>query len=238
MKCFYRTASACVVFCGWILTAGPLPCAASEESVDRATQSALAMDVHPEHGAALYAEFCAKCHGPTAQGNAVKRIPALAGQRFAYLVRQLADFSGAQRDSATMHAVVSQPRLREPQTWADVAAHLNGLELTRRAQTGDGLHSALGRGIFHEQCASCHGSDARGDSGGFVPSLRSQDYGYLAGQMHKLAAGHRHNVDENLVRFLASFDDQEIAGVADYLSRLHGPYVNHKRMRNDGYVVD
>ena len=72
-------------------------------------------------------------------------------------------------------------------------------------ETGDGAHVALGRGIFHEQCASCHREDARGDDDGFVPALRTQHSPYLVSQMHKLADGHRHNVDENLVRFLRSF---------------------------------
>lgn len=211
---------------------------ASEETVDRSTQAALALDVHPARGASLFAQSCARCHGPHAEGNAMRAIPALAGQRFAYLVRQLANFSGAERDSAAMHRVIAQTELRDPQTWVDIAAYLNNVPLARRARTGDGTHVALGRGIFHEQCAGCHGADARGDADGFVPSLRSQDYAYLVDQLHKLAEGHRHNVDENLVRFIRSFDDQEISATADYLSRLHGPGLDRKKMRNDGVVVD
>jgi hypothetical protein len=56
--------------------------------------------------------------------------------------------------------------------------------------------------------------------------------------MHKLGEGHRHNVDENLVRFLRSFDDQDMSATADYLSRLRGPGATHKTMRTDGVVVD
>jgi len=168
----------------------------------------------------------------------VSGIPALAGQRFAYLVRQLANFAGGERDSGSMHAVVSQEELREPQTWVDIAAYLNRVPLSSRPQTGDGARLALGRGIFHEQCATCHRGDARGDSDGFVPSLRNQHYHYLVNQLHKLGAGYRHNVDENLVRFWGSFDDQDIRATADYLSRLRGPGAVHKVMRNDGVVVD
>ena len=42
----------------------------------------------------------------------------------------------------------------------------------------------------------------------------------------------------DLVRFLASFDDEDIRATADYLSRLRGPGAVHKIMRNDGVVVD
>jgi cytochrome c553 len=211
---------------------------ASEESVDRATKTALSLDAHPERGAAQFDLYCVSCHGSQAQGDAGKGIPALAGQRFAYLVRQLANFVGEERDSGSMHAVVSQKELREPQTWVDIATYLNKVSLSTRVQTGDGTRLALGRAIFHEQCATCHRGDAHGDGDGFVPSLRNQHYHYLVNQLHKLGEGYRHNVDENLVRFIASFDDQDIRATADYLSRLHGPGAVHKVMRNDGVVVD
>jgi len=211
---------------------------ASEESVDQATQTALDLDAHPDRGGAQFELHCARCHGSQAQGRAGTGIPALAGQRFAYLVRQLANFAGAERDSHTMHAVVSQTEVREPQTWADIAAYLNRVPMSNRTQTGDGTRLGLGRGIFHEQCASCHRGDAHGDGDGFVPSLRNQHYHYLVNQLRKLGEGYRHNVDENLVRFIRSFDDKDISATADYLSRLHGPGAVHKVMRENGVVVD
>ena len=211
---------------------------ASEESVDQATQAALSLDAHPKRGASVYAKYCTQCHGPKAHGDAARTIPALAGQRFAYLVRQLANFSGGERDSSAMHKVVSQQVLQKPQTWVDIAAYLNNAPLINAAQNGDGKHLSLGEGIFHEQCASCHSHDARGDADGFVPSLRSQHYSYLVAQIHGLAAGRRHNVDENLMRFFKSLEDGDISAVADYLSRLQGPGSDRKKMRNDGVVVD
>lgn len=160
---------------------------ASEESVDRATQTALSLDAHPARGAAQFDLYCVRCHGSQAQGDAGTGIPALARQRFAYLVRQLANFAGGERDSGAMHAVVSRKELREPQTWVDIAAYLNRVPLSNRVQTGDGTRLALGRGIFHEQCATCHKGDAHGDEDGFVPSLRNQHYHYLVNQLHNLA---------------------------------------------------
>jgi hypothetical protein len=60
----------------------------------------------------------------------------------------------------------------------------------------------------------------------------------LVVQMHKIGEGNRHNVDENLMRFLHSFDDRDMNATADFLSRLHGPGAVRKIMRNDGVVVD
>jgi cytochrome c553 len=212
--------------------------APSAEQVDRQTQAALSMDSHPDRGGQAFVRYCAKCHGPRASGDAKGAIPALAGQRYAYLIRQLANFAGAERDSSAMHGVVSQAELRAPQMWADIAAYLNGLPSRSPRSTGPGDEVALGRGIFHEQCATCHGLDASGDADGFVPSLRHQHYAYLNTQMHKLARGYRHNVDEELLLFLKTFDDRDISSTADYLSRLTGAGVNRKKMRADGEVVD
>jgi cytochrome c553 len=230
---------------GGIITAIAVWCAlsavdacASEEFVDRATKAALTLDAHPDRGGAQFARHCTRCHGLQAQGDAERAIPALAGQRFAYLVRQLANFAGGERDSDTMHRVVSQKEIRGPQTWVDVASYLNRVPRTDRVHDGDGKRLALGRAIFHEQCASCHAGDAHGDEDGFVPSLRNQHYRYLLGQMHKLGQGYRHNVDENLVRFLGNFDEQDMQATADYLSRLRGPGAVHEVMRLDGVVVD
>ncbi len=52
--------------------------------------------------------------------------------------------------------------------------------------------------------------------------------------MHKLGDGRRYNVDENLVRFLHSFDEQDMNATADYLSRLRRVGAVHKVMRADG----
>jgi len=215
-----------------------LPVLASAESVDRMTQSALELDAHPERGAEQFQQSCTRCHGRHAQGDPERAIPALAGQRFRYLVRQLANFAGGERDSTVMQRVVAHKSLGRAQTWVDVAAYLNNLPVTTEKSTGPGQHAALGRGIFHEQCASCHKADARGDDDGFVPSLRNQNYPYLLRQLQILPEGSRHNVDENLVRFWGSLSAEDVEGTADYLSRLRGPGHVHKEMRSDGAVVD
>jgi cytochrome c553 len=133
-----------------------------------------------------------------------------------------------------MHAVVSKAALNEPQAWADLAGYLSQLPPVRFPETADGKGVELGEAIFHEQCASCHEDDARGDDDGFIPSLRDQHYSYLVRQIRSMAASHRLNVDADLVRFLDSFDTDEITSVADYLSRLRGPARDRAKLRDDG----
>lgn len=81
------------------------------------------MDAHPVRGKELYSEYCSRCHGGAGQSNAGKVIPALAGQRFTYRVRQLANFAGAERESRTMQGVAVQPAINDPQEWVNIAAY-------------------------------------------------------------------------------------------------------------------
>ncbi len=54
----------------------------------------------PELGERLYAEHCADCHGERGEGNPNKRIPALAGQHFRYLIRQFEAIRDGRRKNA------------------------------------------------------------------------------------------------------------------------------------------
>ena len=214
------------------------PSEASPLKVDELVRQTLQLDSNAQNGAKVYAARCARCHGAGAIGNAETVIPSLAGQRRAYLVKQLADFSELERDSKDMHAIVTRPDLSDPQVWADVSAYLNALPPLRYPQAGAQQEVELGEAIFQQHCASCHEEDARGDDDGFVPSLRDQHYSYLVRQMRSIASWHRLNVDEDLVRFLDSLDDDEQTAVAAYLSRLHGPVRDRTKMRDDGTVGD
>ena len=211
---------------------------ASPESVDEKVRNTLQLDQNTERGAALYANHCAECHGQRALGSASRVIPSLAGQRRAYLVKQLADFSELEREERQMHMVVAKPELAHEQAWADLAGYLNSLPRASFPQTGDGRGLELGEAIFQDQCASCHQEDGRGDDDGFIPSVRDQHYSYLVRQMRSIASWHRLNVDADLVRYLDSLDTEEATAVADYLSRMRGPIQDHDRMNSDGTTND
>lgn len=211
---------------------------ASPERVDQLVQTALQLDPKPDHGAALYRKNCSTCHGAAGYGDAVGVIPALAGQRQAYLIKQLADFAELERDATQMHNVVARRELSEPQAWVDLAAYINKLPGTSSPQTGYGEFVSLGEASFRQWCASCHEADGRGDDDGFVPSLRNQHYSYLIREIRSLAGGHRFNVDPELVLFLDSLDTDEITGLADYISRMKGPVRDRAKLRPDGQVND
>lgn len=196
---------------------------AGSARVDERVSAALRLLPSPSRGQALYEASCAGCHGMDARGDGKRSIPALAGQRQTYLLKQLADFTEIERDSEVMHRVVSRQVLARPQSWADIAAYVSSLEAAQLGERGDGKRLQLGEAIFREQCAACHGDDGRGDREGFVPSLRNQHYSYLLRQMRDIAGWHRRDVEEGLIRFLESLAPDEQEAVADYLARLQGP---------------
>lgn len=207
---------------------------ASPTRVDQQVRAALQLEANVKRGGGLYAVHCASCHGPQALGDAKNVVPALAGQRQAYLIKELADFAELERDSSDMHKVAARTAVADPQAWADLSGYLSNLPAVRFPETGDGGGVELGEAIFQEQCASCHEDDARGDDDGFIPSLRDQHYGYLVRAMRGIGASHRLNIDADLARFLDSLDTDEITSVADYLSRLRGPTRDRAKLNDDG----
>jgi cytochrome c553 len=48
-------------------------------------------------GASTYFRKCERCHGPLGQGDLMRRRPRLAGQHYAYLLRQLQETRAGQR---------------------------------------------------------------------------------------------------------------------------------------------
>jgi ubiquinol-cytochrome c reductase cytochrome c subunit len=214
------------------------PALASPERVDELIRTALELDPDVARGAKLYQAQCSNCHGPKAFGDAKQLIPALAGQRRAYLIKQLADFAELERVATQMHRVAAQAEVGEPQEWADITAYINGLPPMTAQQFGDGKDLSLGEAAYDQWCASCHGADGRGDDDGFAPSLRNQHYAYLLHQMRELAVGHRTNVEPELVLFLDSLEAEEMRGLADYMSRMKGPTIDRYEMRDDGFVGD
>jgi len=52
-----------------------------------------------EQGSRIYAEKCQACHGPGAKGDAAHGVPRLAGQHYAYLMRQMYDAVDGRRPS-------------------------------------------------------------------------------------------------------------------------------------------
>jgi cytochrome c553 len=79
-------------------------------------------------GAEVYNRSCVSCHGKTGNGSARERIPRLAGQNYAYLVRQIHDGVEGRRPNLP----ASHIRLLKELDYADIIGVADYLARTPR----------------------------------------------------------------------------------------------------------
>jgi cytochrome c553 len=58
-----------------------------------------------EHGARLYSEHCARCHGPEGEGDGDRYVPRLQSQHYVYLLRQFEGIQHGRRANANPEMV-------------------------------------------------------------------------------------------------------------------------------------
>lgn len=171
------------------------------------------------HGKALFAT-CAACHGADGLGIRDGSVPAIAGQHFNVIVRELIDYRYDKRWNVLMEHIADEHNLGDARNVADVAAYSSDLRPARTAGVGDGRFVGAGAEFYARACASCHGRAAKGDDRHPYPRLAGQHYEYLLRQMDDAVQGRRPNFSRQHVRLLARFERDDFAAVADYLSRL------------------
>ncbi|KAF2991488.1 cytochrome c (plasmid) [Methylocystis sp. MJC1] len=123
--------------------------------------------------------YCKTCHGLDGQGfRGAYAMPRLAGQQTEYLEDQLHAFMERRRLHPLMQNVA---RALNPATLSAIAAHFK--ELNPKPLVGPAASKGLiaaGKKLYDEgvpdkqipACASCHGSEAKGD--GATPRLAGQ----------------------------------------------------------------
>ncbi|MGH8286587.1 MAG: c-type cytochrome [Steroidobacteraceae bacterium] len=185
----------------------------------REFQAVLSRTPDVERGAQLF-ETCAACHGRDGGGVSDGTVPAIAGQHYRVIVKQLVDFRHDRRWDIRMEHFVDRHRLPEPQQLADLASFVS--QMQRTSHPGRVDPELLGRGasVYFVQCESCHGPIGEGDADDVVPRLAGQHSDYLIRQFYDAVEGRRPNMDGEHARRLAKLDRDEIVGIADYLSRL------------------
>jgi cytochrome c553 len=121
--------------------------------------------------------YCKTCHGLAGQGyRGASPIPRLAGQQPEYLENQLRAFIERRRNGSFMPKVVSG---LSPTMIKAVAEHFRDLN-PKPVMSAPGELAAIGKKLYEEgmpatgiqPCATCHGSDAKGD--GAHPRLAGQ----------------------------------------------------------------
>lgn len=185
-------------------------------------EAALELEPNLENGRRIY-EKCAICHTPMGWGTPDGRYPEIAGQHRKVIIKQLADIRAGNRDNPTMYPFTLDSSVGGIQGIADVAAYIAQLPMSPSNTTGPGFHLELGKEVYEEHCAECHGDNGEGDNDEFYPSLYGQHYDYMMRQTFWILSGRRRNSDETMVNRLEELSLREIQASIDYASRLRPP---------------
>ncbi|MDQ2639621.1 MAG: c-type cytochrome [Pseudomonadota bacterium] len=200
-----------------LLAAPCLTLAATPASQDFADAVALRPD--PVRGERLFVT-CAGCHRADGRGNRDGSVPAIAGQHRRVLLRLLTDYRHARRWDPRMQHYAEAHVLPDMQAVADVADHIAGLERGTNAGTGGGNRLQLGRALFGERCASCHGQRGEGDAATLVPRIAGQHHAYLLRLFKEAAEGARPSYPPDHISLFQELGAERLDAIADAASRM------------------
>jgi cytochrome c553 len=204
---------------GWLVIAA-LPIAAYGAAIAQ-QEFEVVLRSRPDivHGEQLFAT-CAACHGADGAGISDGIVPAIAGQHFRVVARELIDYRHDKRWDVQMEHHADDHNLGDTQDVVDVAGYVSSLKPSRTGGVGEGGYVQYGAGVYARSCAACHGAAAEGNDRARYPRLAGQHYEYLLRQMHDAVEGRRPNFPREHIRLLTHFQREDFLGVADYLSRL------------------
>ncbi|WCM23647.1 c-type cytochrome [Paraburkholderia bryophila] len=159
-------------------------------------------------------DSCAYCHG--FEGNAVNQAyPRLAGQKEAYLRKQLKAFASGERSDPTMTPFALS--LTE-QEFESMVTHFS--RMTRLPNTSfhaDAARVARGEGLAKaKNCAACHGQQLEGK--GAYPRLAGQGYDYLVDQLTNFKNGTRPESTGAMAAMAGPLSQQDIEDLAQFIA--------------------
>lgn len=183
-------------------------------------QDALRSKPNIDRGAELF-RTCLVCHGPSGAGTPDGSVPRIAGQHFSVILAQLVDYRHDKRWDPRMEHFADSHHLANAQALADVAGYVSQLQTQPEDTLGVGSGELVSRGaqIYARACAACHGVAAEGNGREQIPELAGQHYEYLRRQIYDAVDGRRPNFSRAHIRLLAGLEHDDIAAVADFLSR-------------------
>jgi len=181
-------------------------------------------DARVATGAALFAKYCALCHGPEARGYAADNAPSLVSPQFlsaaddAYLTASIAfgrpgtsmaaysSDAGGPLGEREIGAIVAFLRSRGPAA-QPLPAHAVG-------------DAALGQVLYTENCERCHGD--RTDPGDVV-QLSNPRFLSLASDAYLHDAISRGREGTRMEPFAGKLNERQIAAVVAYLRSWASP---------------
>jgi cytochrome c553 len=190
---------------------------------------------------------CITCHGADGMGSDTMGTPRLAGQGYAFIVKQLEDFATDKRMDTTMFIMNANSKGLTSHARRDLAAYVSSLDNVELHSSNMDLVKELGhpvgvrykgkaivlygaaeRGI--SSCYSCHGYNGRG-AAPVYPMIGGQKYVYLVSQLKKWRDGSRANDPMGQMRAVAkNLTDDDIYNVATYLTSASRSTVGNGKM--------
>jgi cytochrome c553 len=178
--------------------------------------------------------LCASCH--SLDGISIMaRFPKLAGQRAAYIVKQVRDFRDGRRknDGGQMQANASEIG---DDDLAKTAAYFAGLPPPSPDESlkTSGEEWARGAALYQDgdaaagiaRCSSCH--DNAESSRPDAPLLKAQHAAYLVKQLRDWGSGERQNdMSQTMPSIAAKLSDRDISALATFLA-------SQPRLRSNG----
>jgi cytochrome c553 len=145
-------------------------------------------------------------------------VPAIAGQHYKVIAKQLVDFRQSQRGDVRMQHFADVTHLSYSQEVADVSAYASCLAPRRSMAAKPAVSHVAGAGLYEKSCARCHGQDAQGMDSWLVPSLAGQHAAYLTKQLQSLEL--RPPLRKAHAEIATPLDDKGIEQVSGYLASL------------------
>lgn len=171
-------------------------------------------------GAKLY-ETCAACHGVQGQGVGEGSVPAIGGQHFTVIAKQLVDFRAGLRGEPRMAHFSDTQHLAYSQSVADVAAYIS--TLPARVGPGKNGGDAAAVRLYARSCERCHGVEGEGNADSLAPRIGGQYSGYLARQLDDAVSGRRPAMKATHNAQLADLSPKELAAVLKFVSEAAPP---------------
>jgi cytochrome c553 len=182
---------------------------------------ALALEPDLDNGMDVY-EVCSACHLPEGWGLPDGTFPQLAGQHRGVMVKQLADIRAQNRDNPTMYPFALPESIGDAQALADVVAYIEKLPMNPEWGKGpwgpDTPQYAEGAKLYEENCTRCHGEVGLGNAEQFYPRINGQHYNYMVRQFEWIRDGKRRNANPEMVEQIASFSDDDMKKVINWVS--------------------
>ena len=173
----------------------------------------------PKEGAALYST-CAACHGTKGEGATDGTVPAIGGQSYTVVAKQIVDFRAGMRSDPRMEHFTNRQHLSFSQPIADVSMYIASLPPPAPKAAPPGANTDRGAMAYARTCARCHGELGEGKEDTLAPRLAGQHYPYILRQLDAAPNAQRKTMAPSHAGLPKTLARGELESIAAHLTTL------------------